>query len=486
MLSKGACMVNNKTKTRFCPSPTGFLHLGNARTALFNALLARREEGIFLLRIEDTDLQRSKPEYIDALEKDLHWLGLDWQEGPHRDLGKGPYFQSKRQAIYADYYQLLEQQGLAYPCFCTEEELALMRKMQRASGKPPRYAGTCFGLSQETIEQKLSQGLKPTLRFHVPPDQVIVFEDTVRGIQKFNSNDIGDFIIRRADGTPPFMFCNAIDDALMGVTHALRGEDHLTNTPRQVMILNSLNLPIPSYSHISLIVGQDGSPLSKRHGSRSIQELREEGFFPEAVNNYIARLGHYYEQDLFMTFDQLAERFKLENLGKAPARFDYQQLLRWQQETISRKDAKALWQWMTPYTRELVPLDKCDDFLNIVRPNILFPNQAERYAIIFFSAFNENWLEKYKGILEEAGRHFFDKAIQAVYEKGQDFQAVSQYLKQELAVERKALFQPLRVALTGELQGPDMKSIFKILSQKEIIRRLDVALAQCGEYENHL
>ncbi len=237
MLSKGVGMVNKNTKTRFCPSPTGLIHLGNARTALFNALLAMQYQGTFLLRIEDTDVQRSKKEYYHTLTEDLLWLGLEWQEGPEKDQGKGPYFQSERQQIYHHYYQELAQKNSAYPCFCTEEELALMRKVQRASGKPPRYAGTCFGLSQETITQKLALGLKPTLRFHVPNDCCIEFEDLVRGVQKFSGRDIGDFIIRRADGTSPFMFCNAIDDALMGVTHALRGEDHLTNTPRQLLIL---------------------------------------------------------------------------------------------------------------------------------------------------------------------------------------------------------------------------------------------------------
>ena len=276
---------NHKVKARFCPSPTGLIHLGNARTALFSALFAKKMDGVFLLRIEDTDRERSKQEYADILMQDLKWMGLEWQEGPDHDCGAGPYYQAQRQFIYDDYYERLEVAGMAYPCFCSEEELALARKIQRASGKPPRYPGTCRKLSDEQIAVKLSQGCQPTLRFKVLDDEWVEYEDFVRGKQKFNSNDIGDFIIRRGDGTSPFMYVNAIDDSLMGVTHVMRGEDHITNTPRQLMILAALGLRAPQYGHISLITGQDGSPLSKRNGSRSIEALRLEGYLPEAVIN---------------------------------------------------------------------------------------------------------------------------------------------------------------------------------------------------------
>lgn len=464
-------------KTRFCPSPTGFVHLGNARTALFNALLAKHKQGIFLLRIEDTDVARSKSEFVEALEQDLLWLGLGWQEGPGHDLHKGPYFQSQRQHIYDHYYEQLEQSGQAYPCFCSEEDLALMRKVQRAAGKPPRYAGTCYGLTREQIDQKLQQGIKPTLRFHVPNDIVIEFEDLVRGLQKFSGNDIGDFIIRRADGTSPFMFCNAIDDALMGVNYALRGEDHLTNTPRQVLILQSLNLPAPKYGHISLIVGPDGSPLSKRHGSRSIQELRNMGFFPEAVNNYMARLGHYYEEDVFMSLDELASKFTIKNLGKAPARFDYQQLLRWQQETIIRKSNDELWQWMENAIQNKVPTEKREDFIAAIRSNIVFPQDAQNYAELFFAEnfTGKEFPEEHKTILRQAGPEFFESAINIVNDKGKDFKIIANELGQKLQLKGKSLYQPLRVAITGELHGPEMVAIFNLLSMQEIIARLKLA-----------
>ncbi len=468
----------NVVKTRFCPSPTGFVHLGNARTALFNALLARKEHGVFLLRIEDTDIKRSQEEYVIALKQDLLWLNLTWQEGPSHDLGQGPYFQSKRQHIYDHYYAELEQEGLAYPCFCSEEDLALMRKIQRASGKPPRYAGTCFRLSPEKSAEKLKQGIKPTLRFHVPVDYVIEFVDSVRGIQKFNSRDIGDFIIRRADGSSPFLFCNAIDDALMGVTNALRGEDHLTNTPRQILILKALGLTIPTYGHISLIIGKDGSPLSKRHGSLSIQELRALGFFPEAINNYMARLGHYYEEDSLMSLEELGDKFHLENLGKAPAKFDYQQLLRWQQEAIISKQNEELWRWMSENTQKIVPAEKKYEFIQAIRSNILFPQDAQKYAnLLFAKNFKDLPVhEENKRILQQAGESFFETAVDAVQQKGQDFKEISQLLQQSLQLKGKALFQPLRIAITGEAHGPEMAVLFKLLSTNEIVHRLKIAL----------
>ena len=218
-------------KTRFCPSPTGLLHLGNARTALFNALLAQHTDSIFLLRIEDTDDKRSQEKYSHTLMQDLRWLGIKWQEGPEIAGKLGPYWQSQREDIYDRYYKKLIDMKLAYPCFCSEEQLRLARKIQRSNGQAPRYPGTCSGLSEEQIAAKVAQGIKPSLRFRVAKNVSIEFDDMVKGKQLFHSNDIGDFIIRRSNNAPSFMFANAIDDSLMHVTHVLRGEDHLTNTP---------------------------------------------------------------------------------------------------------------------------------------------------------------------------------------------------------------------------------------------------------------
>ena len=340
-------------KTRFCPSPTGYLHLGNVRTALFNALYAKNQAGTFLLRIEDTDVQRSEEKYVEALQEDLLWLGLDWDEGPGHEAGAEPYRQSQRQAIYDKYYKILQEKELAYSCFCSEQQLKVTRKVQLASGKPPRYPGTCRQLTSEQVQAKFEQGHKAALRFKIPTNKTIVFRDLLRGKQRFDTNTLGDFIIRRSDGTPPFMYCNAVDDALMGVTHVLRGEDHLSNTPRQIMILEALDLTVPSYCHISLITGSDGAPLSKRHGSKSLQELRQEGYLPLALMNYMARLGHHYHDESLLNLDQLAQQFTLEGLSSSPARFDLKQMQYWQHPTVLQSSDDLILQWMGDEVHEL-------------------------------------------------------------------------------------------------------------------------------------
>lgn len=451
-------------KSRFCPSPTGYVHLGNMRTALFNALLAdSAPDGQFLLRIEDTDPERSKDEYVVGVEEDLLWLGLPWDEGP--------YFQSKRQAIYDQYYAQLEEMGRAYPCFCTDRELLLNRKFQQAAGKPPRYTGTCRHLTPEQREEKLAQGLQPTLRFHVQDAEFIHFEDLVRGKQRFNGVDIGDFVIRRANGTSPFMFCNAIDDALMGVTHALRGEDHLTNTPRQVLILQVLNLPAPKYGHISLIVGPDGSPLSKRHGSRSIRELRESGFLPIAIVNYLARLGHYYADESFMSLAELAAQFNVAQLGRSPARYDEKQLHRWQHEALSRLTVEALRAWIGEENLEQVPEELREEFCRLIQPNIQFPKEAAPWAVALFAP-ELNYSTDHLEIIQSAGPAFFKEATA----HGTDYAAMTTALKNNCGAKGKGLFQPLRVALTGELHGPELEKILLVMGPERAKARFELAL----------
>ena len=464
-------MSTANTKTRFCPSPTGLLHLGNIRTALFNALLAHRDGGTFLLRIEDTDAERSEAKYTVALMEDLRWLGLEWSEGPTVGGDAGPYSQSQRQEIYDKYYHQLEKHGEAYPCFCTEEELALSRKVQRAAGKPPRYAGTCRQLSKKERQEKLDQGLPATLRFAIPANKTIIFEDMVRGEQQFNTNDLGDFIIRRTNGTSPFMFCNAIDDAMMGVTHVMRGEDHIANTPRQLMILQALKLPEPKYGHISLIVGSDNAPLSKRTGSRSIVELRAQGFVPMAVNNYLARLGHHYSDESYLTFDELAQQFSIESLGHAPARFDASQLLRWQKEAVSQMNSQQAWRWMGKAVQQLVPEDMIPAFVEAVHPNIAFPADALHWAQIFFTD-ELVYTDEQQAILTAAGGEFFEAAVNGLNQHGADFKMVSNAIKTSCKVSGKALYQPLRVALTGELHGPEMAALFELIGIDRIRTRL--------------
>lgn len=461
-------------KTRFAPSPTGLIHFGNVRTALFNVLLARSKDGSFLLRIEDTDPERSKKEFERSLINDLKWLGLNWQEGVGITGPHEPYHQADRQSIYNNYYKMLEDKSLAYPCFCTEEQLALSRKLQRARGIAPRYAGTCRHLSKEEVDKKLADGLKPTLRFRVPDDEVVEFEDFVKGKQSFKAGDIGDFIIRRSNGLPSFMFCNAIDDSLMEVTHVMRGEDHLTNTPRQLMILKALDMPAPTYGHISLILGMDGSPLSKRNGSRSVQDLREYGYLPSAVVNYLARLGHYYESNEFMSLDKLAENFSMSNLGKAPARYDEAQLLYYQKQAMGALSDEEFLSHLSDEIKNNIPADKQSAFAKAVKANVNFYEDVERWVPVFFGDID---LAEHTDTLKEAGKTFFETSIDIMKADSLDFKSLSNALKEKLGVKGKQLFMPLRVALTGEKHGPEMAAIFDLLGKEKIIKRFESALS---------
>ena len=457
----------SEIRTRFAPSPTGLMHLGNARTALFSALLGES----FLLRIEDTDGERSRREFVDELMGDLRWLGLEWDLGPASGEPDEHWFQSCRGVVYQGYYDQLEAGGLAYPCFCTPAELEIARKVQLASGRPPRYSGKCANLTPDDVVARRQQGLTSTLRFRVPKQSQVAFEDGVRGTQQFATDDIGDFIIRRADGSAAFFFCNAIDDALMGVNLVMRGEDHLTNTPRQILILQALALPIPCYAHGSLILGDDGAPLSKRNGSRSINEMREQGYFPLALINMMARLGHHYDNDELMDWPQLKSGFSLAHLGRSPARFDPVHLDHWQSLAMRAVSDDGLDAWLPGETRAIVPSARQGVFRDIVRSNCMFPAQADEWARILFT--DERHLhEDARGAANEAGESFFLAALDAANAAGADFEGFMAQLKSVTGAKGKGLFMPLRAALTGRHDGPELALLYRIIDTHRLHRRL--------------
>ena len=463
-------MTASTVTTRFAPSPTGYLHLGNARTALFNFLFAGREAGRFLLRIEDTDRERSDERFVQALVEDLRWLGLDWEQD-------GMCRQSERGEVYAEHYARLGEQGLTYPCFCTREELALSRKANLAAGRPPRYSGKCAGLNAEQIEARLARGEQPTLRFRVLAGREVVFDDLVRGEQRFASQEIGDFIIRRADGTPAFFFTNAVDDALMGISHVFRGEDHLTNTPRQILLIEALGLTAPRYGHISMIVGGDGSPLSKRHGSLGLRDLRQAGFLPGAVNNYLARLGHYYGHDDYVGLDRLAAQFDPARLSRSPAGHDDGRLLFWQKEAVAHADFGTLWAWVDPATRDRVPQVDAEAFITAVRDNARLPEDIAHWAERVYAE-TLTWDEPARAAMQNAGADFFRAAVAALALHGTDFQALAGEVKQRTGTRGKALFMPLSAALTGELQGPELARLLPLIGVERARRRLEIGLSE--------
>lgn len=459
-------------KTRFAPSPTGNIHIGNARTALFSLLLAIKHQGCFMLRIEDTDYERSETQHIEHLMRDMRWLLMEWQEGPDVGGQFGPYWQSERQDIYEFYYQKLREQGLAYPCFCSEQHLAMVRRSQKKRGESPRYPGTCRSLTQEEVEQKLSQSQTPSLRFKIPKGETITFEDWVKGPQSFEADDIGDFIIQRSSGAPSFMFCNAIDDALMEVTHVLRGEDHQTNTPRQLLILRALGLTEPHYGHIALILGLDGSPLSKRNGSKSMDQLNEEGYLPLAINNYLARLGHYYPHQNLLSLEGLAAEFEKASLAKSPAKFDEEQLYFWQKQAVHHLDAQQFWVWMGN-VRSQVPQDKQTLFYETVQPNVVLAQDVYEWLDICFNKVELAYSQDCLQTLSQAGKAFFEQALNYVMTaETLSADGLLNMLKDSLGVSGKRLFLPVRVALTAKTKGPKMEPIFQLLGQELIQKRL--------------
>jgi glutamyl-tRNA synthetase len=457
--------------TRFAPSPTGELHLGNARTALFNLLLARQVGGRFLLRIEDTDAERSREGHIEALMAELRWLGIDWDAGPDRDDGRGPYRQSQRGELYAQDFAALEAQGVVYPCFCTAVELELSRRAQLASGKAPRYAGTCRDLTADERARRLAQGVPATLRFAVPAGERVAFDDFVHGPQSFATDDIGDFVVRRADGSAAFFFSNAVDDARMGVTHTLRGEDHLTNTPRQLLILASLSLPAPAYGHVSLIVGADGAPLSKRHGAVSVREYRERGYLPAALLNHLFRLGHSSPVNGLLSLDEMARAFEPAHLGRAPSRFDERQLMVWQKDAVHRLSPQAAREWLSVVLPPSIDERAAGAFITALLPNLVLPEDARPWVEIVFGG--PPPLEPAaEELVRAAGAGYFSAAAAAAAKDGADLPAIAGAVRAATGRKGAELYMPLRVALTGLAHGPELAPLLKAMPPGKARERL--------------
>jgi|TARA_B110000495_G_C23009679_1_gene597033 nondiscriminating glutamyl-tRNA synthetase len=465
----------SKYKSRFCPSPTGFLHLGNLRTALLNVLLALQSKGTFLLRIEDTDLERSEKRYAEAVCDDLEWMELNWQEGPRVGGSQVPYFQSERNNIYESFYEKLLTEDLIYPCFMSEEELKVIRRNQMAAGQPPRYNGAWTNASKEEVDKEIAKGSKPVYRFRIPKDKVITFTDLVKGEQRFSGSDLDDFIIKKQDSSPTFMFANAIDDSLMGINVVLRGDDHLSNTPRQIALLQALDLAIPEFIHVALFTGDDGSPLSKRNGSLSVQELREAGYFPKAVANYLSRVGHTIGDNELRSLEELSAVFNIDNISNSPSKFDIDQLRFWQKKVVESESTSNLLDWLKPYLENDMPEDvDLGQFVELIRENILFPKDAiEFLESLFIHPLASD--EKVSFIIKETGSDFFNIAKILVKENWGDWPQTMKEIGSKSGNKGKDLFMPIRAAITGHLSGPELDQVTELLGLERVVNRLEEA-----------
>jgi nondiscriminating glutamyl-tRNA synthetase len=466
-------------RVRFAPSPTGQLHVGNARTALFNWLLSHGGDGTFILRIEDTDAERSTRESEQSILEDLRWLGLDWDEGP--DVGglHGPYRQSERLHLYASYANELVAGGHAYYCFCSPSKLDADRQADLAAGRPPRYHGTCRSLSRQETRARMDAGERPVIRFKVPEGTDVSFNDLVRGEVTFNTDVIGDPVLVRSDGRPAYNFAVVIDDALMEITHVIRGEDHISNTPRQVLLYQALGFTPPEFAHLSLVMGPDHTPLSKRHGATSVAEFRERGYLPESLVNYLALLGWSPRRagegdaagsDELMPVQELARRFALEDVGHAPGVFDVEKLA-WTNRHYMKTAApariaaeSARYFIARGYMRRRT--DEAMEYLASLLPMAVgsvdrLEEIADRLRFMFdFDAAAAVARPDVAAVLDEPGARdviaALPAAIDARLADRDSFRAMASRVREKTGQKGKALFHPIRVALTGESGGPEL------------------------------
>jgi len=478
-------------RVRFAPSPTGYLHMGGARTALFNWLFARHEGGRFILRIEDTDVARSTRELEAGLLEDLKWLGLEWDEGPDVGGEYGPYRQSERLDIYRKYVDELVSSGKAYPCFCTDEELERKRKEMLKAGKPPHYDGTCRNLTPSEIEERRREGRPESIRFRVDEGVSKKLHDLIRGEVNFPAGMVGDFVILRSNGLPTYNFAATIDDHLMRITHVIRGEEHLSNTLRQLFIYEALGFEIPEFAHIPLILGKDRTKLSKRHGAPNIKDFREMGYPREGIVNYLAFLGWSpSEEKEILAVDELITLFSLEHVSKSPSIFD-EVKLNWvcsQHVRAGGSDRyfdEAL-RFFPEVFKEHYSRDILREIFDIVSENLPYFNKIEEEAVSFAPG--------PPTISEEALKWINGRAalFQALIEKLgslQQFnaQSIKGALKEagaQAGVKGKELFMPLRVAVTGLEHGPDIGAVLRIRGREDVIVSLKKALELARKKSN--
>jgi nondiscriminating glutamyl-tRNA synthetase len=458
-------------RVRFAPSPTGHLHVGNARTALFNWLLAHGKDGTFILRIEDTDIERSTKESEIGILEDLRWLGLDWDEGPDVDGLHGPYRQSERLHLYASYANELLSGGNAYYCFCSPTKLDEDRKADLAAGRPPKYRGTCRSILPDEARARIDAGERPVIRFKVPEGGDVTFRDLVRGEVTFSNDVIGDPVLVRSDGRPAYNFAVVVDDALMEITHVIRGEDHISNTPRQVLLYQALGFSPPEFAHLSLVMGPDHTPLSKRHGATSVAEFRERGYLPEALVNYLALIGWSPGGDEeLLPIQELARRFALEDVGHSAGVFD-QEKLAWMNRHYMKEAAPARLAAESAryfigrgYLRRRT--DEAMDYVTSLLPMAVgsvdrLEEIPDRLRFLFdYDPAAALARAEVAGVLHEHGARevitVLADAIQAPLVDRDAFRAMANRVKERTGMKGKALFHPIRVALTGEGAGPEL------------------------------
>ena len=464
-----------QVRTRFAPSPTGYLHIGGARTALFNFLFARHNGGKFILRIEDTDRERSTPEAIKAILDAMTWLGLDWDEGP--------FYQTERYPLYQEKIQQLLAEGKAYPCICTSEELDTKRQQAQKDKRKPMYDGTCR--PPEGVIPSLPKDKPFTVRFRSHHDGSTIVEDAVKGQVVFDNRELDDLIIARSDGTPTYNFCVVVDDIEMNITHIIRGDDHLANTPRQILLYQALKHTPPRFAHVPLILGTDKARLSKRHGATSVMAYRDMGYFPEAVLNYLVRLGWSHGDQEIFSRDELIEKFSLESVGKSAGVFNPEKFLWVNSHYLKERPLSQLAEDVTPYIVAKgypVPQDKSwlEKMVKTLRER-----SKTLVELVDSAGF---YLADDISIDEKAATKFLTPEVRAPITKliekltalddftEANIEQVFSTVLEDLGLSMGQLAQPVRVALTGSTVSPGIHEVIAVLGKERTLRRLRSAL----------
>lgn len=476
-------MPPGNVRVRFAPSPTGYLHVGGARTAIFNWLFARRHAGAFVLRIEDTDVERNRPEFEASLLADLRWLGLGWDEGPGVDGASGPYRQSERLHIYREHAARLIASGRAYPCFCPDEVLEAKRQAAVARGASPRYDGTCRRLTREEISERRRASLPETVRFIVP-EGVVRFHDLIRGDIEMATEMVGDFVLVRSNGHPTYNFAAAVDDAAMEISHVLRGEEHLPNTLRQVLVHEAFGFSVPRYGHLPLILAEDRSKLSKRHGGSTVGELRDLGYLPGAVYNYLVLLGWSHpEEKEILDVGELIAVFSLERVTKSAAVYDRAKL-RWMNgQYVRRTPVDALFQTADPFFPESIraayDTPARERILALLHEKIeVLSELPEKSAP--FEVDPAQSAEAREVLATSEARRVLETLEEGLRRQAGDltaagFKAAVEDVGRSTGQKGKALYFPVRAALTGAVHGPDLAGVAEIKGRDTVLRLIDRA-----------
>ena len=486
--------MEKKIKVRFAPSPTGPFHIGGARSALFNWLEARHAGGTFVVRIEDTDLKRSTKESEENIKESMKWLGMNWDEGIDVGGPNGPYRQTERLALYKAAVQRLLDEGKAYYCYCSAEELEESREAQKKEGKTPVYDDHCRKLTAEEVAKYEAEGRKPVVRLKVRKDGVFAFDDIVRGHVEFQASGVGDFIIMKSDGIPVYNFAVVIDDSMMEITHVIRAEEHLSNTPRQLAIYEALGYEPPKFAHISLILGEDHKKMSKRHGATSVTEYKNMGYLPQAVVNYLALLGWTPkgEQEIF-TEEELIKQFSMKRVSSNDAVFDINKLNWINFQYMKKLDADALLDVILPFLvkagyAEENPGEEKKAWLKKVvwfmKDHIYYAGQAAGELKFFFEDVPELTDEAVLSIMkaETSGQLLkaFIKDLEALPSFEQDaIKKCFNACMKANGIKGKAAYEPTRIALTGATQGPGMFEMMELFGREKTLARLNESLKYC-------